>query len=42
MRRLAVVLSALAIIGLCGCAGAYVAGDIGAGSTSQDVHPASR
>ena len=42
MRTLAVVLSTLAIIGLCGCAGAYVAGDVGAGSSSLDAHPVSR
>jgi hypothetical protein len=42
MRRLAVVLSALAIIGLCGCAGAYVAGDVGAGNSSQDARSTSR
>jgi hypothetical protein len=42
MRTLAVVLSTLAIIGLCGCAGAYVAGDVGGGNSSLDAHPTSR
>ena len=42
MRTLATVLSALAIVGLCGCAGVYVAGDAGGGSRSIDAHPASR
>jgi outer membrane lipoprotein SlyB len=42
MRTLAVVLSTLAIVGLCGCAGAYVAGDVGAGSSAQDARSTSR
>jgi len=42
MRTLAVVLCALAMAGLCGCAGAYVAGDVGAGNSSVDTHPTSR
>jgi hypothetical protein len=42
MRTLAVGLSALAIVGLCGCAGAYVAGDVGAGNSSLDARPTPR
>jgi hypothetical protein len=42
MRTLAVVLSALAVAGLCGCAGAYVAGDIGAGNSYPYTHSTSR
>jgi hypothetical protein len=36
MRRFALVLWTLAVAGLCGCAGAYVAGD--AGAASADSH----
>ena len=42
MRTLAIVLSALAIVGLCGCAGVYVAADGGGASSSLDAHPTSR
>jgi hypothetical protein len=42
MRPLAIVLSALAILGLGGCAGAYVAGDVGAGTPSVDAHATPR
>ncbi len=41
MKAFAVVLSVFAIISLGGCAGVYVAGDVGAGSSSLDAHPAS-
>jgi hypothetical protein len=42
MRTLAVVLFALAIAGLYGCAGAYVAGDVGGGHSYSDAHPTPR
>ncbi len=42
MKRLVIVLSALAVAGLCGCAGAYVAGDLGAGHGSPGTHTPAR
>jgi hypothetical protein len=41
MRPLATVLLAIVALGLCGCAGVYVAGDAGAGAVSTDAHPKS-
>jgi hypothetical protein len=42
MSRFTIVLCALAMAALCGCAGMYVAGDAGAGNSATDHRGAPR
>jgi hypothetical protein len=38
MRRVVILVSAVALLALCGCAGLYAGGDVGGGRANTDAH----